>query len=111
MRSDGVYLDDILTAIGNIEEYTEGMPYSDFRANVPVQNTVIRNFEIIGEAVKKLPAELKAKETGIRWGDLAGFRDVLMHQYFNVNLQIVWKATKEDLPELKLAVQRIKKSL
>ncbi len=111
MRDYKVYLDDIIVAAKNIETYTKGMAFDDFIRNVLVQNTVIRNFEIIGEAIKKLPKDIRNNATEIKWQDFAGFRDVLLHQYFQVNLEIVWKAAKEDVPELKLAAERLKAGL
>ena len=66
-----------------------------------VQDAVIRNLEIIGEATKKLPPDLRDRRPGVPWSRIAGMRDVLIHDYFEVDLQIVWDVVKNRLPELK----------
>jgi uncharacterized protein with HEPN domain len=100
MRDDGVYLNHILDAITRIESYTSKGKEFFFRENI-VQDAVIRNLEIIGEAVKNLSAGLRARHPEIPWARIAGMRDVLIHEYFGVRLQTVWNAVENRLPELK----------
>ncbi len=81
-RDYKVYLEDIAQAIGNIEEYTMGISFETFQQNKMVRDAVIRNFEIIGEAVKNIPHGVKEKHKQIDWREAAGLRDVLIHRYF-----------------------------
>ena len=76
-----VYLDDIISSIKNIESYTKGLSYDAFSKNRMMSDAVIRNLEIIGEAVKRLPLEIKKTHTEIEWKKMAGLRDVLVHEY------------------------------
>lgn len=81
IRDDRVYLSHILDALQQIEEYTRGLGDERFRANRMVQDAVIRQFEIIGEAVKNLSDDFRERNSSLPWKDLAGFRDKLIHQY------------------------------
>ena len=96
-----VYLKDILEAINKIEKYTQNIGEVKFYASDIVIDVVIRNLEIIGEATKKLPQEIKETYPQVPWKDMAGMRDVLIHDYSGVKLEIVWKTIKKELPELK----------
>jgi len=102
-----VYLEDILEAINKIERYVQGMSKEEFLLNDLVIDAVIRNFEVIGEAAKKLPAALKEKYSSIPWKDIAGMRDVLIHDYSGVKVEVVWNTIEKDLPELKKQIQEI----
>ena len=106
MSDDCLYLIHILESIERIEDYTrEGR---DVFMNSPMaQDAVIRNFEIIGEAVKQIPVFLKEEHPDIPWRRIAGLRDVLIHQYMSVDPEAVWAITGEDLPEFKRAVAEI----
>lgn len=104
-RGSEVYLDDILEAIRRIELYTRGVSYDSFRQDLLVQDGVARNLEIIGEAVKKLPLDLRGRYPIIDWKKVAGLRDVLIHEYAAVELAILWDVVETRLPELKVVVQ------
>ena len=106
MRDSKVYAEDILSAIAKIERYTKGFTYAQFVENTLVQDAVIRNLEIIGEAAKNLPAAMRAKD--VEWKKIAGLRDILIHAYSGVNLAIVWDVVEHKLPELKRAVRKVK---
>ena len=107
-RDNRLYLDDILESIGRIKEYVQDMEESDFGEDLKTQDAVIRNLEIIGEAAGKLADSLKSKAEEIEWRKIIGLRNILIHEYFGVNLQRVWKAVKEDVADLadKLAKAR-----
>ena len=100
-KDDLVYLNHISDAISRIEEYVKGLEYQDFIENHLVQDGVIRQIEIIGEATKNLPKEIRDKHSDIPWKDIAGMRDKLIHGYFGVDLDAVWDTVEKDLPELK----------
>jgi uncharacterized protein with HEPN domain len=104
MKKDRVYLTHILDATSDIEKFMEGVSEVEFFGNREKQYAVLRALEIIGEATKNLSGELKTKNTGIDWKNIAGMRDKLIHAYFGVNLPLVWETVKKDLPQLKKQV-------
>jgi len=104
-----VYINDIHDCILKIEEYLEGISEERFCEDYEKQDSVLRRLEIIGEAVKRLPEDLKGDYPNIPWKDIAGTRDVLIHEYSGVNLKRIWKTVKKDLPELKNQVGEILK--
>jgi uncharacterized protein with HEPN domain len=97
-RTDQEFVSDIRGAIQRIILYTTGMDYDAFVADVKTQDAVIRNLEILGEATKNLSEQFCAEWTGIPWKSMAGTRDRLIHQYFGVNLDIVWQMVTTELP-------------
>ncbi len=101
MKRDKAYLQHILDAISNIEKFIEGVTKEEFLDNVEKQYAVLRGLEIVGEAAKNISRELKKKYTHVPWKEVAGMRDKLVHQYFGVNLDLVWETLKTKLPELK----------
>lgn len=100
MLDYNIYIDDIKSAISKIEKYTKGMDFEKFSSSGLVQDAVIRNLEIIGEAVKKIPTEVR-KNYDIEWKKIAGIRDILMHKYSKVNLEIIWDVVENKLTQLK----------
>jgi uncharacterized protein with HEPN domain len=101
------YLDDILSAIAEIEEFTRGMYYDAFAEDKKTVNAVIRSLEVLGEATKRIPTSFRQKHPDIPWSKMAGMRDVLIHDYMGVDLKTVWKVTQERLPELKLLIEKV----
>lgn len=85
----------------------EGVTKEEFFENKEKQYAVLRALEIIGEATKNLSRELKAKNRGIQWRDIAGMRDKLIHGYFGVNLDLVWETIKKNLPDLKKQILKM----
>jgi uncharacterized protein with HEPN domain len=100
-RDDSIYLQHIMDAINRIEEYLEEVNEVAFFENHLVQDGVIRQLEIVGEAVKQLSSDLRVNSDDIPWQDIAGMRDKLIHHYFGVDLGSVLRTAKEDLPILK----------
>lgn len=106
-RDTALYLEDILESIKLIEQYTKSLTFEQFENNIPKQDQVIRRFEIIGEAVKQLPAEYKKIHPEIAWREAAGTRDVFIHGYFEVSLERVWDTIKKDLPKFKKQIENL----
>lgn len=100
MKDAAVFLQHIRDAIGRIETYTVGGRRA-FLADTMVQDAVIRNLEIIGEAVRHLPPELRRQHPRIPWRSITALRNVLIHEYFGVDLEIVWRVVERRLPALK----------
>ena len=106
-RTDKEFLLDIQEAIRRIELYTKGLNYQDFSQKIEAQDAVVRNLEIIGEAVKNISSNLKGKYKDIQWREIAGMRDKIIHFYFGVNWDIVWQTVKDKLPQLEEKVENI----
>jgi uncharacterized protein with HEPN domain len=106
-KDDSIYLRHVLDAIFRIEEYTEDITHEYFLHSHLRQDGVIRQIEVIGEAVKKLSPELKGRHPEIPWKDVAGTRDKLIHDYFGVDLDAVWNTAKKDIPQLKDEIREI----
>ena len=106
-RDELVFLEDILACIQKIEEYLEGITEKEFEVNSEKQDAIIRRIEIIGEAVKGISMETRKKYPGIRWREIAGMRDVVIHQYFGVTIGLVWRVATSDIPKLKAKIEEI----
>ncbi len=106
-KDDIVYLRHIFDAILAIEEYVNGIDYDEFMGKRLIQDGVVRQIEIIGEAAKNLSERVKRKYPEVPWKDMAGMRDKLIHQYFGVDLDAVWDTAERDIPVLKSVIERI----
>jgi uncharacterized protein with HEPN domain len=95
------YLNDILSAIADIEEFTRGMSYETFSSDKKTVNAVVRSLEVIGEATKHIPSSFRKKHSDIPWSKMSGMRDVLIHDYMGIDLMTVWKVAQERLFEIK----------
>jgi uncharacterized protein with HEPN domain len=106
-RDDNVILQDIKEAINRIISYTLKMDYEEFQQDYKTQDAVIRNIEILGEATKLLSNETKSKYPDIPWKEIAGTRDRLIHDYFGVNIDIIWDIAKTEIQSLSLKLKDI----
>ena len=106
-RDDAVYLRHIVDAIGGIQVYLTDVDEPAFRQNTLIQDGVIRQIEIIGEAVRHLSPNLCDRHPGVPWQDLARMRNKLIHDYFGVSLEAVWLTARDDIPELRRQILMI----
>jgi uncharacterized protein with HEPN domain len=100
-REIGDYIQDIMESMNRAIEFTDGITYNGFASDDKTIFAVVRALEIIGEAVKNIPQETREKHTEIPWREMTGMRDKLIHEYFGVNLNVVWKTVKEEIPLIK----------
>ncbi|MHA1282457.1 MAG: HepT-like ribonuclease domain-containing protein [Promethearchaeota archaeon] len=101
-------IEHILESIELIEQYTKEKTKKDFLSSKQLQDSVIRRIEIIGEAIKNIPDKIKLKYPNIPWKQITGMRDILIHQYFGVDLNLTWEVLKKDIPNLKKEILKIK---
>jgi uncharacterized protein with HEPN domain len=110
-RDIRVYIEDILDSITKIEQYTKSVNEQEFLTNTQLQDAVLRRLEIMGEAVKNIPQSFRDKYPHIPWKKIAGLRDVLIHEYFGVNMRRAWKVAKQDIFVLSDEIQKVQKDL
>ncbi|GAB6072848.1 DUF86 domain-containing protein [Venenivibrio stagnispumantis] len=101
------YINDILEECTYLINRSKNLSFSEFEKNEDLRRAFIRSLEIIGEAVKKLPEEIKEKNKNIPWKEIAGMRDKLIHDYFGVDYEIIWLTVNEDIPFLKKELEKI----
>lgn len=106
-RNWQLFLRDIMTCIQRIETYVAGLGRKDFFTDQKTMDAVMRNLEIIGEAAKKLPESIKEKYPNMEWRKLAGLRDILIHQYFGIDEDIIWDVLVNKIPEVKNELKKI----
>ena len=107
MKNHQILAVHILNAISRIEQYVVGMNEQQFIDNFLIQDGVMRNIEVIAEASKKIPKEIKDKFPDIPWRQIMAMRNKIIHEYFGVDLLAIWNVVQVDLPELKIAITRI----
>jgi uncharacterized protein with HEPN domain len=105
------YVMDVLDAIAKCKEFIEGMEYKDFVSDDKTVFAVVRTLEVIGEAVKNIPDEVRKEHIEVPWKEMAGMRDKLIHGYFGVDLKRVWQTAKEEIPALKPFFEKIMRDL
>lgn len=106
-RDIGLFIEDIIDSIKNIEEFSKNLDKEKFSKDNLRQSAIIRQLEIIGEAAKNIPNSFRERYPKIAWKDIAGFRDKLSHAYFGVNLDRVWEIIEGDLPNLKEEISKV----
>jgi len=106
-RNINLFFADILEAINSIKEYTNDMGYEKFIQDKKTRDAVVRNLEIIGEAAKNIPDDIKEKYPEVNWKEMAGMRDKLIHEYFGVSNVIVWETIKNDIPMFESQIEKI----
>lgn len=107
MRDSSLYLKDILAAIESIEAFVKDMDFKSFKDDDKTTSAVIRKFEIIGEASKSVPNEIKEQYASIPWKEMAGMRDRLIHFYFGIDYKLVWETIKNRIPVIKPLLSQI----
>jgi len=110
-KDDTVYLRHIIDAFLQIERYTNGVTYEEFLSNSLLQDAVIRQLEVMGEAARNLSADLQNEYLAIPWRQMISLRNRMIHAYFNVNLQIIWEIIQGDIPNLKQDMMRVLETL
>ena len=106
-RDYKIYAEDIVEAIEKIETYTMGMSYEEFEENQLVTDAVVRNLEIVGEAVKNIPEEIKKEHRDIPWKKIADLRNIISHKYFGIDQKIIWEIIQTKLSSLKEAAHKM----
>jgi uncharacterized protein with HEPN domain len=109
-RNPTVYLQDILLSIEAIQDYLQGITEQEFYQNQEKQDAVLRRLEIIGEAVKHLPQQIRDEYPETPWRQIAGMRDIIIHEYFGVTIEMIWITATRDLSDLKETVKEILRS-
>ena len=110
-RKPSAYIKDILKCISHIDKYTDAINFDEFAADFMVIEACLYNIQVIGEAVTKLPDDIKEREAQIPWALIKGMRNRLIHEYFGTDLQLIWNVIKKELPFLNINLQRIHKIL
>jgi uncharacterized protein with HEPN domain len=109
-RDAKLYLADIQLALEKIERYTSGLSFEQFASSQQVIDAVVRNFEIIGEAGRNIPENIKNAHPDVPWETMTGMRNKVIHEYFGVDEEILWKTLKEDFPPFKIQILELLKS-
>ncbi len=101
------YLEDIVRAIDEVAEFTDGLSYKSFSQDRKTVNAVIRSLEVLGEAAKHITASMRQRAQAVPWKQMSGMRNKLSHEYFGVDLQIVWAVAQQELPPLRSDIERL----
>jgi len=107
MKDDFFYIENILQSISRIQLYISSKDYTTFVGDFIVQDAVVRQLEIIGEATKRITKDFRNNNPEIPWSDMAGMRDILIHDYIDVDIDIVWKTASESIPKLKTLLEKL----
>ena len=102
-----LFLEDILSSIQKIEDYIGGMSFEGFQDDSRTIDAVLRNLEIIGEASKSVPSEIRKQHPDIPWGRMTGLRNIVSHEYFGIDLSIIWRIVTVNLPETRPLIENM----
>jgi len=111
LRNLHLYLNDIIQSIDKISKYIQGYTFEKFVKDDKTIDAVIRNFSIIGEAGNRIPEDIKEKYPKLPWHEIVGMRNKVIHEYFGLNDEILWKTIQDDLPRLKKELLKISKKI
>lgn len=106
-READLLIEDMLTAMGKIERYISGLDQGLFRQDEKTVDAVVRNLEVLGEAARQLPEDFIARNPEIPWRQIAGLRNRIVHDYFGLDLDLIWEILQRDLPQLQAQLQRL----
>lgn len=104
-------MNDIADATEKILEFTSGMSFEQFERDKKTVYAIVRAFQIIGEAARKIPAEIRQQFATVEWDKMAGMRNRLVHEYFETDLPTVWEAIRNDIPTLRMQMSEVKRQL
>ena len=108
MRKDEtVFLRHMLDAVASIREYVEGVSFDGFMKDRQLQDAVVRRLEIIGEAARNVPEAIRLRHPAVAWREAVGFRNVLIHQYFGIDVEVLWLTARSDLIGLRADLERV----
>lgn len=106
-KDSKLYLDDIAEAISKVQRYMRDVSFQQFSKDDQKVDAVIRNLEVIGEAVQRIPEEMRQKHSSIEWKQIAGLRDILIHEYFGIDKEIIWDIVQNKLPSLDASIRSL----
>lgn len=106
-RGIALLLGEILEAIHLVEQYTQDLSFDAFVASVEKQDAVVRRLAVIGDAVKGLPEDFRVRHSAVPWRDIAGARDIMIHEYFRIDLDLAWEMVRNDLPVLAQGIRDV----
>ena len=105
-----LYLEHMLDCIARIEEYTAG-GMETFMQSKLIQDAVVRNLQVMAESSQRLPDDVKSRSTEIPWRDISGFRNILVHDYLGLDLNVIWSVVEQDIPSLRLVLEKLQQSI
>lgn len=108
-RDVQLYLDDIHESLERIDHYTKGLSFEDFTHDAKTIDAVVRNFEVMGEAAAHLSEDFKEQHASVPWNAMIGMRNKVVHEYFGIDPEIIWKTIQQDMPELREVLEKIKR--
>ena len=107
MKDANIFIDDILESMNKIERYITALSFNEFKEKEMVVDAVLRNIEVIGEAARNLPDSFRNKSENIPWRQMIGMRNIVIHEYFGVDLSIIWEIIIKDIPKAKKMIEKL----